>query len=73
MDQDIRRKQNFLLRLPLSLREEATRLAHNEGVSLNHFISLAVAEKVSLMQRSPAKVPMLQRDLHASHRNSPLQ
>lgn len=45
------RKNSFLLRLPLSLREQATSVARNEQVSLNHFISLAVAEKISRMER----------------------
>ena len=45
------RKNSFLLRLPLSLREQATTVARTEQVSLNHFISLAVAEKISRMER----------------------
>jgi hypothetical protein len=49
MDQEHRRKQSFLLRLPVSVREQATQLAREEGTSLNHFISLAVAEKLSRM------------------------
>jgi len=49
MEQELRRKQSFLLRLPFSVREQATQLAREEGTSLNHFISLAVAEKISRM------------------------
>lgn len=49
MEQEQRRKQSFLLRLPFSVREQATLLAREEGTSLNHFISLAVAEKISRM------------------------
>lgn len=45
------RKNSFLLRLPLSLREQAASLARTEQISLNHFISLAVAEKLSRMER----------------------
>jgi len=36
----------FPLRLPKSTRDEATEVAYHEGVSLNQFISLAVAEKL---------------------------
>ena len=50
MDQELKRKQSFLLRLPISIREEATRIAHLEGTSLNHFIALALAEKISRME-----------------------
>ena len=35
------------LRLAASLRRQAQLLASQDGVSLNHFISLAVAEKIS--------------------------
>jgi hypothetical protein len=54
MDQTLRRKQSFLLRLPTTLREHAAEIAHNEGTSLNHFISLAVAEKISRMEQELA-------------------
>jgi hypothetical protein len=53
MHQETKRKQCFLLRLPLSVREDAIQIAQNEGTSLNHFISIAVAEKVSRMEKSP--------------------
>jgi hypothetical protein len=49
MDQELKRKQSFLLRLPISVRQQATEIAREEGTSLNHFISLAVAEKISRM------------------------
>jgi len=52
MELNLKRKQSFLLRLPLSTRERAAELAHEEGTSLNHFIALAVAEKISRMERS---------------------
>ena len=60
------RKNSFLLRLPLSLREQATNTARNEQVSLNHFISLAVAEKISRMERMAEKSPGLGRLLTTS-------
>ena len=50
-----KRKQSFLLRLPTSVREQATQLAHDDGTSLNHFISLAVADRISRMERKPAQ------------------
>lgn len=52
MDSNTKRKQSFLLRLPLSTRERAVELAQQEGTSLNHFIALAVAEKISRMERT---------------------
>jgi hypothetical protein len=58
MDQEQKRKQSFLLRLPVSVREEATRIAHLEGTSLNHFIALALAEKISRMEASRAQTPV---------------
>lgn len=59
MDQELKRKQSFLLRLPISVREQATQLAREEGTSLNHFISLAVAEKISRMHHPlPPKMPV---------------
>jgi hypothetical protein len=38
---------SFPLRLAASLRRQAQLLASEDGVSLNHFISLAVAEKIA--------------------------
>ena len=39
-------RQRFLLRLPLSVRQQAAELALADGISLNRFISQAVAERV---------------------------
>lgn len=47
MSLEYKRKQSFPLRPSLSLRQQANDLAHAEGISLNHFISLAVAEKLA--------------------------
>jgi hypothetical protein len=52
MDIDQKRHLTFPLRLPLSMRDAATELAHKDGVSLNHFISLAVAEKISRLEQN---------------------
>jgi predicted HicB family RNase H-like nuclease len=40
---------NISLRLPNSLHEFVRKLAEKDGVSINQFISLAVAEKVSAL------------------------
>ncbi|WP_260705974.1 toxin-antitoxin system HicB family antitoxin [Edaphobacter flagellatus] len=49
-----KRYQSFPLRLSPSIRQQANDLAHSEGISLNHFISLAVAEKIVRMELSVA-------------------
>lgn len=61
MSQEYKRHQSFPLRLSPSIRQQANDLAHAEGISLNHFISLAVAEKLVRMERvstvrEPSKV-----------------
>ena len=38
--------KTFPLRLPVSMRQTAQRIAEEEGISLNQFISLAVGEKI---------------------------
>ena len=52
----------FPLRLPKSLKGAANAAAKEQGISLNHFISLAVSEKIvaldikaSLKRTAPAK------------------
>jgi predicted HicB family RNase H-like nuclease len=42
-----RRPAQIPLRLAKSLKEAASAAATEHGISLNHFISLAVAEKIS--------------------------
>jgi len=42
-----KKRISFPLRLGVSLKQRAEFLASQDGVSLNHFISLAVAEKIS--------------------------
>lgn len=44
------RQSSFPLRLAASLQEEARKTAKSEGVSLNQFINLAVAEKISALR-----------------------
>lgn len=44
------RKSNVALRLQDSLLQEARSVARNEGVALNQFINVAVAEKLSALR-----------------------
>jgi hypothetical protein len=44
------RKSNFALRLQSSLMEEVRKVAETEGVALNQFINVAVAEKLSALR-----------------------
>jgi len=44
------RTSNFSFRLQTSLMEEAKRVSETEGVALNQFINVAVAEKLSALR-----------------------
>jgi hypothetical protein len=44
------RRSNFALRLPPHLLDEARKLAEQEGIALNQFISTSVAEKLSALR-----------------------
>jgi hypothetical protein len=43
-------KATYPLKLPLSIKKAAQRLAKEDGVSLNQWISVAVAEKVGVVE-----------------------
>ena len=43
-------KATYPLKLPLSIKKAAQRLAKEDGVSLNQWIASAVAEKVGVME-----------------------
>ena len=43
-------KSNYALRLSVSLKAEAERLAAEDGTTLNQFINVAVAEKIAAMR-----------------------
>ena len=43
-------KSTYPLKLPLSIKKAAQRLAKEDGVSLNQWIALAVAEKVGVVE-----------------------
>jgi hypothetical protein len=41
---------SYPLRLPRSIRASVARLSKQDGVSINQFVSIAVAEKVAMLQ-----------------------
>lgn len=43
-------KSTYPLKLPLSVKKAAQRLAKEDGVSLNQWIAVAVAEKVGVVE-----------------------
>jgi hypothetical protein len=45
-----KRAQSFPLRLSPSVRQQIADVAKEESISVNHFISLAVAEKLSRLE-----------------------
>jgi hypothetical protein len=47
-------KATYPLKLPLSVKKAAQRLAHEDGVSLNQWIAAAVAEKVGVVETAAA-------------------
>ena len=67
MNHGRKRPLSFPLRLPMSVRDAANELARKEGVSLNHFISLAVAEKITRLEQSALNP----RGLHMNRANPP--
>jgi hypothetical protein len=44
------RRSNVALRLQVSLLDEARKVSESEGVALNQFINVAVAEKLSALR-----------------------
>lgn len=57
----------FPLRLSASVRARAQLLATRDGISLNHFISLAVAEKISRLE-----VGMVEEDSPQKRQTAPV-
>jgi predicted HicB family RNase H-like nuclease len=45
-----KRRMTFPLRLAGSLKDMAHHLAQQDGISLNHFINIAVAEKIAALK-----------------------
>lgn len=62
MNLDDKRQQSFPLRLSPSLRQQAIEFAHGEGISLNHFIGMAIVEKISRMDIAYEEEERKQRD-----------
>ncbi len=46
----MKESRTYPLRLPRSLKEAVERLSKEEGTSINQFVAMAVAEKVSALQ-----------------------
>jgi hypothetical protein len=73
------RKSNVSLRLQASLLEEARRVSESEGVALNQFINVAVAEKLSALRTeeyfrersSRADIPKAKRILKRAGKGKP--
>jgi hypothetical protein len=47
-------KATYPLKLPRSIKEAASKLAHDDGVSLNQWIASAVAQKVGAVETAAA-------------------
>ena len=43
-------KASYPLKLPISVKEAATRLAKEDGVSLNQWITVAIAQKIGAVE-----------------------
>lgn len=43
-------KASYPLKLPLSVKEAAARLAREDGVSLNQWITVAIAQKIGVVE-----------------------
>jgi hypothetical protein len=53
---DTLRHENISVRIPLSLRQQADEIAQRQGFSLNHFVTIALEEKIGRMiEREQAK------------------
>jgi hypothetical protein len=53
----------FPLRLPTSTRSQANDFASSEGISLNQFITIAVAEKIERMISTDGDLPRVKHEL----------
>jgi hypothetical protein len=62
----LRRRELFLLRWPDALRDRAIKAAEQEGLSLNHFIKLAIAERADrILEAKPEPVEWSAMGKHA--------
>jgi hypothetical protein len=46
----MKKTRTYALRLPQSLKDSVERLSRQDGTSINQFVAMAVAEKVSALQ-----------------------
>jgi predicted HicB family RNase H-like nuclease len=51
-----KRANCYPLRLPSTLRTELEAAANGEGISINQFIAMAVAEKIILLEMHPPEI-----------------
>jgi hypothetical protein len=56
MTLEYKRHLSLPLRFAPSVRQRANDLAHEEGISLNKFISLAVTERITRVEQSALQV-----------------
>ena len=49
-------KTSYPLKIPVSVKDAARRLAREDGVSLNQWISVAIAEKIGVVETAAAFV-----------------
>jgi hypothetical protein len=63
-DDDQDRNLSYPLRLPLSLKVAVEKLNMQDGTSVNQFVAVAVAEKVSAMATA---------EMFAAHRPAPIR
>jgi hypothetical protein len=47
----LERNKSFPLRLPRTMRQQVEKLAEDEGISINQFISLALAERITRLEQ----------------------
>lgn len=57
LSRQTRHLAQFPLRLAKSLREAADAMAMQQGISLNHFIAIALAEKISRIEHQATSSP----------------
>lgn len=62
MPNEVKARRSFPLRLSLNMRRQANELAHDEGLSLNQFILLAIAEKIGRVEHQTWLKEMIKQD-----------
>jgi hypothetical protein len=67
---DHKKQATFPLRLSRSMRVLADELAHREGLSLNQFISLAVAEKITRLEQFSSTEGEIAGEIHTTDKQA---